>query len=179
MARGGARNRSGPAKDPTSGRSERANYVLTALPRDGYDGEVPSFPLPPMTVAMVDEDGDLVDDDEESERVWQRELDLWSWAWTTPQACAWIMAPWRWHTVAMWVRTAVTCEGPRATAADKNSLHRFADQIGLTPAGLKENGWAIGEAAVNQDGPEQTDDEDEDDDDPRRRMGLTVVNGGA
>ena len=46
-------------------------------------------------------------------------------------------------TVAMWVRTFVVCEGPEATAADKSSLHRFADQIGMTPAGLKENGWAI------------------------------------
>ena len=43
----------------------------------------------------------------------------------------------------MWVRTAVICEESTATAADKNSLHRFADQIGLTPAGLAENGWAI------------------------------------
>lgn len=176
MARGGARNRSGPKADPTSERSEKRNYVLTALPREGYGGEVPAFPLPPITVALVDEDGDLVDDDEESERVWQREQDLWSWAWTLPQACAWIMAPWRWHTVGMWVRTAVICEGPRATAADKNSLHRFADQIGMTPAGLKENGWAIAEAAVNQDGPDRAD-EDEDDDDPRER--FRVVDGGA
>ncbi|MFY1588980.1 hypothetical protein ACN267_31320 [Micromonospora sp. WMMD734] len=45
--------------------------------------------------------------------------------------------------MAMWVRTSVICESAKATAADKNALHRFADQIGLTPAGLKENGWAI------------------------------------
>lgn len=156
MARGGARNRSGPQADPNSERSEKRNYVLTAL--EPYDGEVPAFPLPPMTVALVDEDGDLVDDDEESERIWQRELDLWSWAWSLPQACAWIMAPWRWHSVAMWVRTAVICEGPRATAADKNSLHRFADQIGMTPAGLKENGWAIAVPAHQQD-PVPSDDD--------------------
>jgi hypothetical protein len=37
----------------------------------------------------------------------------------------------------------VICESADATAADKNSLHRFADQIGLTPAGLRENGWKI------------------------------------
>ncbi len=45
--------------------------------------------------------------------------------------------------MALWVRTAAVCESGDATAADKNSLHRFADQIGLTPAGLKENGWKI------------------------------------
>jgi hypothetical protein len=43
----------------------------------------------------------------------------------------------------MYVRTMVVCESSEATAADKGAIHRFADQIGLTPAGLKENGWAI------------------------------------
>lgn len=124
MASGGARNRSGPPKDPDSGRSESLGVVLTALPAEGFRGEAPDFPLP-------DETG--------------RESDLWEWAWTLPQAAAWSKQPWRWHSVAMWVRTAVVCEGQDAMAADKNSLHRFADQIGLTPAGLKENGWKIAE----------------------------------
>ena len=52
------------------------------------------------------------------------------------------------HTIAMWVRTYVLCESSEATAADKGSLHRFADQIGLTPAGLRENGWAIAKDEV-------------------------------
>lgn len=122
MSRGGARNRSGPQKDPSSGRSERLGFTLTALPSEGYSGEPPEWPLSVQSA---------------------REAELWEWAWATPQACAWSMEPWRWHSVAMWVRVAVVCEGPMAQAADKNGLHRFADQIGLTPAGLKENGWAI------------------------------------
>jgi hypothetical protein len=63
----------------------------------------------------------------------------------TPQACAWSLPSERWrsYTVAMWVRTAVICESSDATAADKNSLHRFADQIGLTTAGLAEMGWKV------------------------------------
>lgn len=122
MPRGGARNRSGPQKQENSGRSDRAGFSLTALPSEGYGGEVPAFPLPKVT---------------------DREVELWTWAWGTPQACAWSREPWRWHTVAMWVRTSAVCESFEATAADKNSLHRFADQIGLTPAGLKENGWKI------------------------------------
>lgn len=72
-----------------------------------------------------------------------RELDLWAWAWSTPQAVMWEREPWRQYSVALWVRTAVLCESSDAQAADKNSLHRFADQIGLTPAGLAGNGWAI------------------------------------
>lgn len=142
MARGGARNRSGPQADPTSGRSERRGVRLDALPAEGHKGRAPKFPLPDVT---------------------DREQDLWAWAWKTPQAAAWSREPWRWHGVAMWVRTSVICEGPDATAADKNGLHRFADQVGLTPAGLKENGWRIAtdelaEKRAGEPEPEQADD---------------------
>jgi hypothetical protein len=127
MSRGGARNRSGPQPDPTSERSERRGYKLTALPSEGYSGSVPAWPLNGQT---------------------DREAELWEWAWSTPQACAWSQEPWRWHSVGMWVRVAAICEGQDATAADKSGLHRFADQIGLTPAGLRENGWAIAQDEV-------------------------------
>lgn len=127
MAQGGARVRSGPQPDPNSLNSARKGLTFTALPAEGYRGDYPMFTLPPCERGL-------------------REQELWIWAWRTPQACAWILEPWRWHTVAMWVRTAALCETADATAADKNSLHRFADQIGLTPAGLKENGWRIAPA---------------------------------
>lgn len=127
--------------------------MLTALPSEGYDGKPPEFPLP----TAID-----------------REIGLWEWAWSTPQACAWIEQPWRWHAVAMWVRTAVICEGPSATAADKNALHRFADQIGMTPAGLKENGWQI---ATDELAEKRSENAAEDEDDPRGR--FAVVDGGA
>lgn len=80
-----------------------------------------------------------------SELVADREAELWAWAWTTPQACAWSMPSeaWRLYTIAMWVRTFVVCEGSDATAADKGALHRFADQIGMTTAGLAEMGWKV------------------------------------
>lgn len=154
MARGGARNRSGPQADPNSGRSERMGVKLTALPAQGYDGPVPDFPLPRRVVWYeYFEDKKKVRelDDGATESVAEREDELWEWAWRTPQACAWAQPSesWRLHTIAMWVRTYVLCEGSEATAADKGSLHRFADQIGMTPAGLKENGWAI---AVDQVG---------------------------
>ena len=122
MPKGGARNRSGPSMDPQSLRSADRGVVLTALPAQGHDGEVPDFPLPDAS---------------------EREATIWEQVWRYPQAAAWKREPWRWNTVGMYVRTFVICEGSEATAADKGSLHRFADQIGLTPAGLKENGWAI------------------------------------
>ena len=70
MARGGARNRAGPQANPDSGRSDRRGYSLTALPAEGYAGEIPDFPLPDAS---------------------ERELEVWAEAWRTPQACAWSM----------------------------------------------------------------------------------------
>lgn len=134
MARGGARNRSGPSADPTSGRSDARGFSLTALPAQGYDGEAPAYPLPGAT---------------------PRELEVWSQAWTTPQACAWSMPSeaWRANTVAMWVRVKVRCEAPEAGAALLGQLHRFADQIGMTTAGLAEMGWkvAVDETATKRE----------------------------
>lgn len=156
MPKGGARNRSGPQVDPTSLRSADRGIVLTALPSEGHSGEVPDFPLPRTRVyrwEFEDKRKFQVYDDEATELAAERECALWADLWSTPQACAWSIERWRWNTVAMYVRTFVICEGSDATAADKGSLHRFADQIGLTPAGLKENGWAIArdETATKRD----------------------------
>lgn len=148
MTSGGSRNRSGPQADPSSGRSDRRGYKLTALPSTGYDGDVPEFPLPKREIFKKVTDGEIMTfefDAAGTKAVAERESALWAWAWSMPQACAWSMPSeaWRLQTIAMWVRTFVICEGSDATAADKNSLHRFADQIGMSPAGLRENGWAI------------------------------------
>lgn len=149
MPRGGARNRSGPQPDPSSERSDRRGFKLTALPAEGFTGSAPDFPLPERKVffSETDENGRSVRvfDGAATAQVAEREQSMWAWAWSTPQACAWSMPSesWRLPMVAMWVRTFVLCESSEATAADKNSLHRFADQVGMTPAGLRENGWAV------------------------------------
>lgn len=146
MPSGGARNRSGPQPDPNSLKSAKRGISLTALPAEGYDDEVPEFPLPPAVVFDIwtdDEGRHKIVDSKATQARQERELELWAWAWRTPQAAAWSIEAWRWQTVAMWVRTSAICESGESTAADKNSLHRFADQIGMTPAGLRENGWKI------------------------------------
>lgn len=126
MPRGGSRNRSGPRPDENSLTSAARGLVLTALPPGGYDGEVPPFPLP---------------------RPKARERAVWEEVWRTPQACAWATQPWRHRTVAMWVRWSVRMEADDASASLGNVVVRLADQIGLTPAGLKENGWKIAPTA--------------------------------
>lgn len=153
MTSGGARNRSGPGADPQSGRSDRRGFQPQSLPSEGYDGKVPTFVLPRMDVLrwVYEETSKYQIVDEEASKIFRRrEMKLWREVWTYPQACMWSIERWRWNSVAMWVRTFVVCEGSEATAADKGSLHRFADQIGLTPAGLKENGWAIAHDEVSE-----------------------------
>ena len=127
MSRGGARNRSGPQPDPRSGKSESKGLTFTSLPAEGHRGYVPVFPLPDVSA---------------------REEELWKRLWKTPQATAWAREKWRHHAVAMYVRVSVRAEDPDAPAGVLAQLHRFADQIGMTPAGLKENGWQIAETAV-------------------------------
>lgn len=147
MPKGGARNRSGPAPDPNSRTSERKGYTLTALPSEGYDQAAPEFPLPQIArFNTYFEDGKKVRESDQggTEAFRERELDVWAEAWSTPQACAWSLEPWRWPTVAEFCRLKTIVEmEPDANAALVAQLHRFRDQIGLTPAGLRENGWAI------------------------------------
>jgi len=155
MTQGGARNRSGPAYDPMSLRSGERGLARVALPAAGYAGDVPAFPLMAFVVyrwETEDKRRFQVRDDEATDAFRERETELWAQAWSYPQATAWSREPWRWNAVAMWVRTQVVCESSEATAADKGAIHRFADQIGMTPAGLKENGWEISVEAETDEG---------------------------
>lgn len=151
MASGGARNRSGPSADPSSGRSDARGFKLTALPSEGYRGEVPDFPLPEIVrhnEVFVEGKKQREVDGGASAVFRDREVAIWESLWRTPQACAWSIASWRWETVAEFCRLKAVVElEPDANAALVAQMHRYRDQIGLTPAGLKENGWAI---AVDQ-----------------------------
>ena len=123
MTSGGRRNRN---HKPVEGsaRSDARGFTLTALPAEGFRGPVPDWPLPvPL----------------------ERELEVWEWVWRTPQACAWSLPSesWRARTVALWVRVSVRCEDADAPASLFAQLHRLADQVGLTTAGLAEMGWKV------------------------------------
>lgn len=124
MAHGGARNRSGPKRDPKSGRSDRRGYDLGRLPAAGYDGPVPEFPLPDAT---------------------DREVQVWTEAWATPQACAWSMPVLAWMVpfVADWVRTKVRTEKRDVPVGVYAAKMRLEDRIGFSTAGLAEMGWQI------------------------------------
>lgn len=60
----------------------------------------------------------------------------------------WAEESWRYPVIAeMCLIEAVVQLNPGQSASLVSQLHRFRDQLGLTPAGLKENGWQIGEKA--------------------------------
>lgn len=155
MARGGARNRSGPPPDETSGRSDARGYSLSALP-SAYEGPIPTFPLDGAT---------------------DREAELWEAKWRGPHGAAWSQPSesWRAWDVALWVRTAVRCEQPDAPAALISNLHRLGDRVGLSTAGLAEMGWKIVTDEVSTKRAQAV--VEDEPDDPRDR--LSVVSGGA
>lgn len=136
MSRGGARNRSGPQPDPGSARSDARGLKFRVLPVEGYSGKVPAFPIPSL---MTDDERPKVDP------VSKREKVLWREAWRSPQAVVWAVESWRWPVLAEMCRLQATVElNPSRSAALVGQLHRHRDQLGLTPAGLRENGWQIG-----------------------------------
>lgn len=130
MTSGGARAQSGPPADPNSRESARRGLTFKLLPRDGYTGAIPEFPLPEVTT---------------------RELAVWGELWRTPQAAMWAAQKWQIRNVALYCRTSVRCEAFDAPGNVFTNLHRLGDQLGLTPAGLAFNGWRLDVAPTADD----------------------------
>lgn len=125
---GGARNRSGPTKDPNSARSESVGVKFINLPTAGHKGRAPKWPLDGPT---------------------ERERVVWREVWKTPQAEQWSKEKlWRLRPVALFVRWSVRAEEPNCSASILTQVNRLADQLGLTPAGLAFNGWKIATLSV-------------------------------
>ena len=114
-----------PAPDPYSERTAIRGLVFVSLPAYGFLGKAPAFPFA--------EDSDV-------DR--KLELKLWRELWKSPQACGWIDQPWRWHTLAEYCRISTVIRvNPVASLVAQ--LHRYRDQLGLTPSGLRDNLWTI------------------------------------
>lgn len=135
MPKGGHAH-SGPAKDPNSRTSERAGFTLTALPNEGYHGDIPE-----LADFLID--------------VTDRHLSIWRDLWSTPQACAWSQESWRWPVVADLVMFRVRADEPESPVGLATSIRQLRDDLGLSKAGLAANGWAIASPVVTPE-PEQT-----------------------
>jgi hypothetical protein len=166
MPKGGARPRSGPDKDPNSRTSERARRAAKAssgqtspssitssefnplaLPAAGRGGRAPAFPLPKIVrygTELVDGKPVRVADRTLGDAFRKRELELWRELWKTPQALAWEREQWRWPTVAKYCRIMASTEAePDASAALLSRERELRNECGLSPDGLRMNGWAI------------------------------------
>lgn len=116
----------GPAPNPGS-RRQTGNQAHTwlDLPADGFQGDVPEWPLR----APVEDDG-----------FHDRELEVWAEIWRTPQAVAWAQNGWA-HDAAMYVRYLVLGEAGSLDAAKEARM--WSDRLGLNPAAMLKNRWRV------------------------------------
>jgi hypothetical protein len=151
----GGHARSGPAKTPGSRSSEREGYTLTALPNEGYAGEVPELTnfMPSPT---------------------ERESEIWANLWTTPQACAWSQESWRWPIVADLAMFRARADDPGSPVGLATAVRQLRDDLGLSKAGLAANGWAIAPNEVGQKAAENAEGEH-----PKRERRLRDVSADA
>lgn len=152
MPSGGARPRSGPPPDRNALRRDRDHAEWRSLPTSGRVGDVPEWPLA----------GQLA-----------RERILWASEWSRPQAIVWEERGEQLQ-VALYVRAVVVAEGRKATAADRNVVLRYMDDLGLTQGGLARNRWTI-ESGEPAEKATPTDDPDR----ASAKSRLTAITGGA
>ena len=116
-----------PRTVPTS-RRQAGNqaHTWTDLPSEGYTGEIPTWPLASQS---------------------DREVEVWSQIWRTPQAAAWIKLGWTFD-IALYVRWMVSAADDveaDLTAALKagNEARQWSDRLGLNPTAMLKNRWRI------------------------------------
>jgi hypothetical protein len=129
---------SGPAPDPNALRrdrkDDRAQWVH--LPAAGRPGPAPDWPLIRPT---------------------KRELALWEREWARPQAIMWERNG-QAIEVALYVRTFVRAEAPRAPVDARRLVRQFMDGLGISATGLRTNRWVIEHEPVEQRSPREVSD---------------------
>lgn len=96
------------------------------LPAAGYEGEIPSWPLPGRTSTA--------------------EREAWEQLWRTPQAWAWAQFGWT-RTVARYCRIMVRAERSGSTAAIQAQAGKLETELGLTPKAMRLLLWTVAPVA--------------------------------
>lgn len=162
MPSGGARSRSGPAPDPNALRRDRADDAgWTVLPVEGFAGEVPEFPLSPISVYYTeyeDKKPVRIFDKDATEQKRDDELELWATLWGKQQAFMWAKLHLE-YEVAAYVRAYIESTGPDSNSGLKTAALRMAAEIGLSLPGMHSLRWkfAEDELAGMRDGPTVSD----------------------
>lgn len=112
----------GPAPKRPEDRA-RANKPPTAeitLPREGYAGEIPPWPLARKTAA---------------------DAQLWATLWRTPQAAAW--APMGDGVHRELARYVVLTRGATADHRIAAEVRQLGDRFGMNPLSMRRLGWQV------------------------------------
>lgn len=122
MASGGARARSGPPADPNALRRDRKDdKAWVALPAEGFQGDLPEFPLASFLPS---------------------EWELWKRLWRKPQAFMWAQLQLEFE-VAAYVRAFLESVEPEASAGLKTAVLRMSAELGLSTVGMGQLRWKI------------------------------------
>lgn len=151
MPSGGSRARSGPAPDPNALRRDRKDDAAwVTLPSEGYQGEIPAFPLPKVSVFDIyweDKKRVKVFDPDATEALWDREVDLWESLWRKPQAYMWARLGLS-YEVAAYVRAFIKSVSEDGNASDRTAALRMSAEIGLSLPGMHQQRWKFAEDEV-------------------------------
>ena len=124
MTSGGARARSGPAPDPNALRRDRKDDAAwVTLPAEGFQGEIPVFPIADALGA---------------------EVELWETLWSKPQAVMWAKLGLEFE-VAAYVRAFLESVEAGATSGLKTAVLRMGAEIGLSLPGMHSLRWKFAE----------------------------------
>ena len=113
-----------PPKDPSQRRRRNKDItqdILTRLPAGGRKGRAPKWPLDPAN---------------------EREVEVWSSLWHTPQAAAWENLGWI-RAVARYARVVVRAEERDAPASLMAECRQLEDRLGLHPLSMLRLRWTI------------------------------------
>lgn len=148
MTSGGPRMRSGPAPDPSALRRDRKDDAeWVTLPREGFMGEVPTFPLERISVYDIyfeDKKRVKVLDQDATDSLRERELELWETLWRKPQAVMWDRLGLT-YEVAAYVRAFLESTSEDSNSGLKTAVLRMAAEIGLSLPGMHQWRWKFSE----------------------------------
>ena len=153
MASGGARARSGPAPDPNALRRDRKDDAAwVTLPAEGFQGDIPDFPLPKILVYDIYwEDKQRVKefDPVATEARWEAEVALWETLWRKPQAFMWDRLGLQFE-VAAYVRAFIESTAEDSNSGLKTAALRMSAEIGLSLPGMHQQRWKFSTDEVSE-----------------------------
>jgi hypothetical protein len=117
---GGVVNGPAPKRPEDRARRNKPNVAGTLLPREGYAGDIPPWPLARKTPA---------------------DADLWAQLWRDPQAAAW--APLGYGTRRVVARYVVLQRKASSDPAVSAECRQLEAALGISPMAMLRLGWAI------------------------------------